>query len=127
MYRRIEIGYKSRTTDILGMKKREDIENFLNISVRSIRTRRVYTIDAELNEEEIQLVKKELLVDPITEEANAPRSSFDWLIEVGYRPGVTDNVGNTAKKAIRDLLNKDIGEDEGVYVSTQYLIEGKLR
>ena len=34
---------------------------------------------------------------------------FDWLIEVGFRPGVTDNVGKTAREAIAVLLGIPTG------------------
>lgn len=31
--------------------------------------------------------------------------SFDWATEISYLPGVTDNIGNTAKQIIHDGLN----------------------
>jgi len=124
MYRRIEVGFKPEAADALGESRRREIEGFLNIRVDLVRTRRVYTIDAELSEGELELIKRELLADPITQHVDAPLPKFDWLIEVGYRPGVTDNVGRTSKTAIRDLLNRDFKEGEEVYTSTQYLLEG---
>ena len=51
---------------------------------------------------------------------------FDWLIEVGLRPGVTDNVGRTAREALALLLTRSPGIDEKVYASRQYLICGDL-
>lgn len=123
MYHRIEVEFKFNSADVLGVIKRNDIENFLNIKVNSVRTRKIYTIDAELSKEELKLIKRKLFVDPITQQANAALPVFDWLIEVGYRPGVTDNVGRTSNTAIRDLINRDLKEDEGVYTSTQYLLE----
>ena len=32
-------------------------------------------------------------------------NEFTWAIEIGFLPGVTDNVGNTAREIILDLLN----------------------
>ncbi|MFH0897369.1 MAG: AIR synthase-related protein [Candidatus Bathyarchaeota archaeon] len=124
MYHRVAVGFKSEAYDVLGEKKRSEIKNSLSIKVNSVRTIKVYTIDAELSEEELKLIKKELLVDPITEQADAPLPSFDWLIEVGYRPGVTDNVGRTSKSAIQDLLNRNLKQSESVYTSVQYLLKG---
>lgn len=123
MYQRIVVSLKSNIADALGESKRKDIENFLGVNVKSVRTNKVYTVDAELRDGELDLIKRELFVDPITQQADAPLPMFDWLIEVGYRLGVTDNVGRTSKTAIMDLLKRNLREDEGVYTSTQYLLE----
>jgi len=48
---------------------------------------------------------------------------FSWLIEVVFKPGVTDNVG-LLQKASEDILKTT---RKGVYFSRQYLINGKLR
>ena len=124
MYHRVEVGFKPGATDILGVNTRDEIEYFLNIKITSVKTRTVYTIDADLGEGELDLVKRELFVDPITQHADSTPSKFDWLIEVGYLPGVTDNVGRTAKMAIGDLLNRALRGEEDVYTSTQFLLEG---
>jgi len=55
-YHRIAVAFKSEATDALGLSKRRDIENFLNLRVNSVRTRRVYTIDAELSDQELERI-----------------------------------------------------------------------
>ena len=47
-------------------------------------------------------------------------------IEVGYKPGVTDNVGRTAREAVEILLQRKFNPDEGVYTSVLYFLKGKL-
>ena len=70
------------------------------------------------------------LSDPVIQEFSINRplaKNFDWLIEVGFRPGVTDNVGKTAREAITLLLGENTGERKiAVYTSRQYLISGKI-
>ena len=70
------------------------------------------------------------LSDPVIQDfsINLPLAkNFDWLIEVGFRPGVTDNVGKTAREAIALLLGENIGSRKiSVYTSRQYLISGKI-
>jgi len=51
MYHRIIVGFKSNVADVLGDTKRKDIQNFLGITVKSVKTRSVYTIDADLGKE----------------------------------------------------------------------------
>ena len=62
---RLIIDFKTGEVDAVGLSRRKDIENFLQISVDSVKTRRVYTIDAELTNEELKLLKRDLFVDPI--------------------------------------------------------------
>jgi len=51
---------------------------------------------------------------------------FDWLIWVGFRPGVRDTAGSTAREAIEDLLGIPFKSEEAVYTSKCYEIRGKL-
>ena len=73
----------------------------------------VYTIAGELSADELREAAEGPLSDPVIQEftVNKPLAkSFDWLIEVGFRPGVTDNVGKTAREAITLLLKENLGE-----------------
>jgi phosphoribosylformylglycinamidine synthase len=124
MYHRIEVGFQQETTDSLGEKTRKEIVNYLKLEVDSVKTRTIFTIDTKISEEDLELIKRDLFVDPITQQAGETLPKFHWLIEVGYKPGVTDNVGKTARLAILDLLNRRLNEDVQVYTSTQYLLEG---
>jgi phosphoribosylformylglycinamidine synthase len=122
MVYRIEVAFKPNIVDALGERTKADIYNFLGIKIDQVRTKRVYTLDMKLKYEELEKVKRELLVDPVIQDASSNLPRFNWLIEVGYKPGVTDNVGKTAKKAIQDLLRRQFKESEKVYTSMQYLI-----
>lgn len=124
MVYRIEVELKLSEVDTLGKKKKNDIENFLGIKVNAVKTRKIYTLDIKLSQKELEKLKKELFVDPIVEKVSCSIPEFDWVIEVGFKPGVTDNVGRTSRTAIRDLLKRDLKEGEGVYTSIQYLIKG---
>jgi len=50
----------------------------------------------------------------------------EHIVEVGFRPGVTDNVGRTGREAVSYLTGQPFAEGEGVYYSVQYLLKGKL-
>ncbi len=52
--------------------------------------------------------------------------SFDFAIEIGFLPGVTDNVGNTTKQSAQDHLKIKFSDDEGIYSSQVIFITGKL-
>ena len=48
---------------------------------------------------------------------------FDWLIWVGFLPGVKDNAGSTAVEAIEAFLEIKLPLGEAVYTSRQYQIK----
>jgi len=109
---------------------RKRVQIVLKIPVEAVRTLSVFTLDMELSPEELERVATGPFLDPIIQEYGIDRPlahDFDWLIEVGFKPGVTDNVGKTAKEAMEWRLGKKLKEEEKVYTSTQYLIRGNLK
>ena len=100
---RIEVGFKEGIRDALGEKTKKRIIDNLALPVEKVATIEVYTIAGELTAAELQEAAAGPLSDPVIQEfsINKPLAkNFDWLIEVGFRPGVTDNVGKTAREAI---------------------------
>ncbi len=121
MANRIEIGFRAGIRDALGEKIRKRIIEHLRIPVDFVKTVEVYTIDALLTPEELEQAARGPLSDPVIQEYAVDRPlarGFDWLIEVGFRPGVTDNVGKTAAEAIALLIGKPVR----VTTSRQYAI-----
>ncbi|MFH0904394.1 MAG: AIR synthase-related protein, partial [Methanobacteriota archaeon] len=122
---RIEVGFKKGMRDALGESIKKRIREDLSINVDSVRTIEIYTFDAALSTGQVKLLGEKLFADHVIQVfSDKPLASdFSWLIEVGYRPGVTDNVGATAKKASEDVLKTSI---KGIYFSRQYLISGDI-
>ncbi len=87
----------------------------------------VYLTDANLTQEELEIAAS-LLSNPVTEQAsvNQPQNpeKFDWAIEIGFLPGVTDNVGNTAQETIEDAFGSVFEKGEGIYSSRVIFISG---
>jgi phosphoribosylformylglycinamidine synthase II len=129
MAHRIEIGFKKGIRDALGEKiKRRIIEN-LHFPVKEVRTIDVYTIDARLSPKDLKKAAAGPLSDPVIQQFvidHGLAERFDWMIEVGFRPGVTDNVGKTAREAVALLLGLAPADAPRVYTSRQYLISGPL-
>ena len=124
---RIVVGLKKDVKDARGERVLRELREHLGLSLQSIRTLDVYTVDAALSDSEIEQAAAGPFSDPVIQEyaVNRPLAvDFDILIEVGYRPGVTDNTGRTAKEAIQYLTGRKFAAGEGVYTSTQYLLSG---
>ncbi|KAF0221725.1 MAG: phosphoribosylformylglycinamidine [Geobacteraceae bacterium] len=129
MAHRIEVALKDSVRDARGERIKREIEHFLRLPVERVRTIDVYTVDAALSEMELEKAASEPYCDPViqTYGIDHPQAAdFDFLVEVGFRPGVTDNVGRTAREAIEYITGRPFRAGEGVYTSVQYLISGRL-
>ena len=130
MPHRIEVAIAPHRPDPAGESLRKRLIEDLHIEASAIRVIRVYTIDAALSDAELERVRVELFTDPIIEasasNANIARD-FDFLIEVGFRPGVTDNVGHSAAEGVADTLGRPLAEGEAVYTSWVYAVSGVTR
>ncbi|MDJ0762983.1 MAG: AIR synthase-related protein [Myxococcota bacterium] len=128
MAHRIEISLKRGHRDALGARVAARIRDDLELDVKKVRTVDVYTIDGDLDPSSLNELAT-AISDPIIQEwhVDAPlKRSYDWLIEIALRPGVTDNVGRTATEAAQ-LVLKDNWPSHGVmYASRQYLVTGEL-
>src|SRR3989344_7607536 len=98
-------------------------------SVTSVDIVGSYIVDAGIPLAELKKAAA-LFENPLVERATVNHSQspahFDWAIEIGYLPGVTDNIGTTAKEMIVDFLKVKFGRDDGVYSSQVLFISGKL-
>ncbi|MCH9653146.1 MAG: phosphoribosylformylglycinamidine synthase subunit PurL [Planctomycetes bacterium] len=80
-------------------------------SIRSVLTAHSYLLEGDLDQSDLENIAQSLLSDPIVEtfeirilSGNASASeSAEQLLNVLFKPGVTDNVANSAREAIRDL------------------------
>jgi len=131
MVTRIEVRMHPEMNDALGRKTARRICDDLEIPIGDVRIISVYTVDADLNLEVLQKAAEKPFCDPVIQEAFVGKSAaadlpWDWCIEVGFLPGVTDNVGRTASEALALIAGRPLGPTETVCTSTQFLVSGTL-
>jgi phosphoribosylformylglycinamidine synthase len=123
---RLEISLKEHLVDPEGEGIRKKAKAYFGIDAALIRTVSILTIDAALSAEQLQVIQNEIFTNPVTQLSSyrpLPIAA-DWVIWVGYRPGVRDNPGATAVEAIEDLLGIRLGAGEAVYTSRRYAVSG---
>jgi phosphoribosylformylglycinamidine synthase subunit PurSL len=123
---RIEIGLKRGVRDARGRSIVGRARRFLRLPVESCQTRDVYKVDLSLSPAELRLIR-ETFTDPVSARSAVSRLSppaFDWMVEVGFKPGVTDNVGTTARALAQEMLERPLAHSEAVYTSIQYFFRG---
>jgi len=127
MPHRLEITLKPEMLDAEGEGIRKKAEDYFGIRLQQVRVVHILTIDAELSAEQLRTIQTDIFTNPVTQVSSYDPlpMAFDWIIWVGYRPGVKDNPGSTAIEAIRDVLDVSLGENEAVYTSRRYCIQCK--
>jgi phosphoribosylformylglycinamidine synthase len=123
---RIEVRYSKDPRE----KTRTDRIRSLGFSIDELQLVEVYTVatDRDFSCEELAGIAKRLS-NPVVQEYVVDKPTvafFDYAIEVGFLPGVTDNVGTTARQTIEDFLKITFEEGDGVYSSKLYIVRGHI-
>src|SRR3990167_3508133 len=88
-----------------------------------------YTIDADIKAGEDKKIAESLtqkLVEKYsTGEVIAPQN-YSYAIEIGFLPGVKDNVGRTARQTAEDTIGRKFREGEAVYFSRFFFLAGEI-
>ncbi len=118
---RIEVGI-----DVVNGVKNAIIKDLGILSIQNVKVIKVYTLEGtNLTQNDLLFLGQEVLSDPIAEkfsiDAPLAKPFKGSIVEIGFKPGVTDNVGMTAVEAVKDAINKDL---KAAYFSKQYLLYG---
>src|SRR3989344_312110 len=138
---RIETHYK--VPDARSVSRRGFFNSLVGLGkVSKVTIVDVYTVDAKLNQKQIQKAAA-LLTNPLLESYQIINSSktltptlsqrerekkanFDYAIEISFLPGVTDNVAHTTKETLADGIKYKFKESENVYSSQVLFLSGQL-
>jgi len=116
--------------DVMGRRAAMRITHELGVPVEGAAVVKVYTIAGVGREDVDAILEAAALHDPVSHVASLEplAKDFDWIIEVGLRPGVTDNEGRTARETLALVLglSKTQAKELAVYTSTQYALSGAL-
>lgn len=124
MINRIEII--SKITDTRAVVKKNFFQSLpAGKKVKDAHIADVYTIDKNLQDAQLKKITS-ILSNPVIHETLSPKFSFNWAIEIGFLPGVTDNLGTIAKESIEDALGISFSQNEDVYSSQIFFIQGAL-
>jgi phosphoribosylformylglycinamidine synthase len=125
---RVEVSVKSNLPDPRGEALRADIRDLGIATVSRVRVSNIYMLEGGLSQEEVAIICRELLADPVVEEYSIGDGSLFAItgahaVEVAYNPGVMDPVEESVKKGIGDL---GITKVESVKTAKRYYLSGKL-
>ncbi|MEA3253573.1 MAG: phosphoribosylformylglycinamidine synthase subunit PurL, partial [Chloroflexota bacterium] len=127
---KIEVYLKSNLPDARGLGLTRGTHDLGISTVSHIRLMDIYWLDAELSDDRVETICRDLLADPVTQEYKYDHAGKEdssdvrhHVIEVAYNAGVADPAEATIMKAVQDL---GIDEVRAVRTGTRYIIEGHL-
>lgn len=136
------IAVYQRVPDTRAQVLQKSFQNFSFYSkIKSVTLVDIFTIEKELSQKQLEAIAG-MLINPVTEYAKirisgssqeffvgrvTEKPKFDWAIETGFLPGVTDNIGKTTKTGIEDHLKISFSGAEDVYSSQVTLIDGDIK
>ncbi len=116
----LEVTTRLDLIDPMGEAIKRRVKNDLEICLDSVRTKRIYMIDANLNDDELELAREKIFTDAQVEISSFQGVDlpYDYLVHVSWKPGVTDTTGRVAKEALEDLFKRSF-QEEAVYTAIQ--------
>jgi len=128
MVSRLEVTLRENLLDAEGANIQRKTKDYFGFEVDDVRLIRILTVDADLDPDQLEKARTRIFTNPVTEESSfSPLArDFDWLIWIGFRPGVRDTAGSTAVEAIEDLLKIKFKPHEAIYTSKLYVIKGLM-
>lgn len=132
---RIEVTTKplDGLVDVRGEAVRRQLATDLGISVGSVRSVMGYLVRGSLTADQLLLCLRELFTDPIIETGVVNDTllndsdlfpSPELVIQVGYKPGVTDNPAHAALDGLHTLLGDDAPGTLEVATTRTYVFTG---
>lgn len=125
MAHRIEVFTKVNDTRSTVMEKRL---RSLNYEVQTATVVDVYTVNKDFSANDLEKIGG-MLANPISQNftIDSPADlEFSFALEIGFLPGVTDNIAHSAKESIEDFFKTKFSAEESVHTSTLLFLQGKL-
>lgn len=122
----IRLEVRSKTEDARANVKLEKLKSAGFPEVTKVQLADVYTVDSHLNIQETGKFMN-VLVNPVSQfvcvNGEGAPHDFNYAIEIGGLPGVTDNIGRTAREGLESLIGRSVS-GQGVYTSQVIYIKG---
>ena len=126
----VEVSAKPGNPDPAGAALVQQVQALGVPGITEARVNALYELRGKLSAAQATDIARQLLADPVTQDFRIDRSGASiptgphWRLEVWLRPSVTDPVGESVGKAVRDL---GLAEPAATRAGTAYLLFGRLQ
>ncbi len=127
----IQLQLKESVFDAAGHAVSEGAKKYLNIETGAVRIGKIFSVLYDLNEDQINQFANEALRDAVIHDVYInnlyQNTKYNSHAIVSKLPGVTDDEGTSAQKALCDLLNIDMDtETQRIFTHEIYYFEKAL-
>lgn len=121
MIHRLEIYYQQPELDNRASRMAERLNALgLSVEISTVLISDIYTLEGDFTAGELLQAAK-LLSNPVVHQfgIDKPRlpKGLTYALEVGFLPGVTDNVASTTRETLEDSWQRRIPRESGIYSS----------
>ncbi len=130
-YHYIQLAYQTHVRDIAAEQLAEKAKKYFGITTGKVKSSKVFSIGYEMDEAAVKdfahlclndFIANELFVDELL-----PQDGYNAYIAIAKLPGVTDDEGITAQKALSDYLNTKIDTNtQHIFSQEIYYLENPL-
>ena len=111
-YQYIQLACKPGIRDVAAEQLAEKAHRYFGIETGAVKSSKIFTIGYSLTPEQVANFAGLCLADEIVNELYVnelmPQTGFESYIAIAKLPGVTDDEGISAQKALSDYLNTPI-------------------
>ena len=127
----IQLLLKPNVVDVAGQRVCESAQKYLQLNTGKVKSGKIFSVLYDLSSDQISQFSNESLRDPIIHDAYINMlfndSAYQSYILISKLPGVTDDEGVSAQKALCDLLNIPFDfSAQWIFTQDIYYIENKL-
>ncbi|MBN2710654.1 MAG: phosphoribosylformylglycinamidine synthase [Calditrichaceae bacterium] len=105
----IQLLLQKNIRDVAAEQVQNEAKKYLNIDTGKVKSGKIFSVLYDMNPEQVQAFARQTLADPILHEVYINQlyrdDYYHSYILISKLPGVTDDEGVSAQKALCDLLN----------------------
>ncbi len=130
-YQFIQLSLQSHIRDTKGEQVAQNALDFLDIETGTVKSSRVFAVDYPLTASELEDFAQKCLTDEIMNDTYIQElwdgAGFQSFIAVAKLPGVTDDEGTSAQKALVDFQNLSLDTNtQHIYSQDIYYLQNAL-
>ncbi|MBI3298694.1 MAG: phosphoribosylformylglycinamidine synthase subunit PurS [Elusimicrobia bacterium] len=125
----VEVGMKPGNPDPAALALQSQLSSVGVASVTEVRVLALYELRGRMTAAQATLAARDLLADPVTQDYRLDRQAAaplpaHWRLEVWLKSSMTDPVGESVRKAVKDL---NLPEPATVRTGAAYQLFGRLQ
>lgn len=124
----LEISSTAKEFDPVSPSLLSQIKEDLRInSIENVEFSEIFELELNESKEKIESAIKAAFIDPITQTFSIDKPTQKQngvLVKVSFLPGITDNVGIIARRAIEDCFSRKLSPEEKVKYVKKYYFTG---